>query len=94
MFDYELTLRLDGTVALTQGGEVIWTSDNDDEFLEEFGEEVFTDEDADDIIGYLTDEGYIPPRVDVHVVDECDSDDPLDCEEDEDSDDDQEDDYP
>jgi len=88
MFDYEIIIRLDGTAALTQGGEVMWTSDNDDDFLEEFGEEVFTNQDADDIVGYLTDEGYIPPRVNVHVIDECDSDDPADCDdEDEDEED-------
>ena len=33
MFGYELELQDDGSIALMQDGEVMWTSDNDDDLL-------------------------------------------------------------
>lgn len=72
-FEYELVIRHDGTLALTQGGEVMWTSDNDDDFSEEFGEEVFDADDADDVLDYLEENDYIPPDVEVSIVDEAES---------------------
>ena len=69
MFDYELILSDDGTLSLTQGGEVMWTSDNCDDFAEEW-DEVVEAGDLDDVIDWLREHGEIPPEVAVNVLDE------------------------
>jgi hypothetical protein len=76
MFEYEFILSETGSASLTQGGELMWSSDNDDDFWEEFGEEVLTTEDIDEVLEWLEDEGYLPPRVEVNVIDETDGDEP------------------
>jgi hypothetical protein len=70
--DYELIVA-PASVTLTCGGEVMWTSDGDAEFLEEFGEEVVDyndDEQLDDVIGWLVDYEYIPPSVEVDILED------------------------
>lgn len=70
---YELLVASD-RVSLTCGGEVMWTSDGDEEFAKEFdsGETFDTadDEQMDDILGWLVDEGYIPPGVEIDILEE------------------------
>jgi len=73
--DYELLVSKSGAT-LTCGGEVMWTSDGDDAFLEEFGEEVIDyddDEQLDDVIGWLVDQGYVPPSVEVDILEDTGS---------------------
>ena len=93
---YELTIYYGGTAILTDaGGNPVWTSDSDEEFMAEFDEAVSM-EDADDIVEYLEDEGYIPDGVECEVV-ESDSSglgDPGDDEDDDDFDEDEDDDEP
>ncbi len=71
--DYELVIDDAGTATLTLGGEVLWTSDADDDFAEEFPDTIieFDDKDqTDDVIEWLTEEGYLPPGVDVDVIED------------------------
>jgi hypothetical protein len=78
--EYELVVSHDGTAALTCGGEVMWTSDGDDAYLEEFGEELIDFEDneqLDAIIDFLVRQGYVPPAVEVDIIDIEDSRDDL-----------------
>ena len=68
--DYELVIDDAGGCTLTCGGEVMWVSDADDEFAEEFGEliEYDDDEQTGEVIEWLVDRGYVPPGVDVNIV--------------------------
>ena len=66
MFGYELELQDDGSIALMQDGEVMWTSDNDDDFAEDF-DEVSEPDDMDDVVFWLREHGESPPRGDVLV---------------------------
>jgi len=72
--EYELNINLDGSCFLTCGGEVMWTSTADDEYLEGHGENIDADDDdlIDDTLDYLEDRGYLPPRMDVGIVREQD----------------------
>jgi hypothetical protein len=74
--DYELVVSDTGTAMLTLGGEVIWWSDADDEFSEEFTDSEFIDvmdeEQTDAVIEWLVAKGYIPPDLDVDVMSEAD----------------------
>jgi hypothetical protein len=89
---YEFVLYGDSSAALTLDGEVMWSSDNDEEFLAEF-DEVITSDEIDGVIDWLEGEGYIPPGVEVDIVDysgeddDEDDDDELDDEDDEDGND-------
>lgn len=88
---YELVFNGAGGCTLTDHeDEVIWTSDADEEFKEEF-DDVVTPDNADDIIAWLCEEGYIPSGAEVSVIDELNDDtgswlidDELDIEADED----------
>lgn len=71
--DYELVIGDAGSVTLTCGGEVMWTSDADDDFAEDFPDTIieFDDEgEIDEVIGWLIEEGYLPPGADVSVVED------------------------
>lgn len=59
--DFELTFFADGHVELTNDAdELVWSSDDDDEFINEFGREFFSDEeDSDDILDYLEECGHV-----------------------------------
>jgi hypothetical protein len=68
---YELIITAAGTASLTCGGEVLWVSDGDDDYAEEFDDEYIdiTDEaQCEDVISWLTAQGYIPPRVPVSII--------------------------
>lgn len=65
---YELTIYYGGTAILTDdNGDPVWNSDSDKEFIEEFDDTVSI-EDADEVVEYLEDEGYIPDGVECNVV--------------------------
>lgn len=65
----ELTLYEDGRVVLTSdGGELVWSSDNDDAFQKEFGETIDPDE-VEAVLDFLDDEGYLEEGETVDVVD-------------------------
>lgn len=50
----KLLLTEYGTAILTtDSGEQVWSSDDDADFLEEFGDDFIRDEDAEEIIEYL-----------------------------------------
>lgn len=66
---YELTLTEAGQCMLTLDDELMWSSDGDDDFVEEFGEVVESGE-IEDVAAWLVDEGYIPPRVEIDFADE------------------------
>jgi len=67
-FAYELVYD-QGSVSLQLGGEVLWVSIHDDEFAEDFGSDALTVVELPDVIDWLRDEGYIPPRLEVDVID-------------------------
>jgi hypothetical protein len=48
-----------GQCALEEDGEQVWSSDDDEDFRDEFGNEFLDADDAEEIIGYLVDEGLI-----------------------------------
>lgn len=48
-----------GQVALEENGEQVWSSDDDDEFTQEFGDSFHNVDDAEEIIEYLVDEGIV-----------------------------------
>jgi hypothetical protein len=73
---YELIVTDDGLAYLTCGGEVLWSSDADDEYAEAFDDEfvdVMDEEQTDKIIEWLQEEGYMPPDVEVGVIREEDN---------------------
>lgn len=59
----------DGSCALDDGGELLWSSDSDDDFLEEFDARI-DGEEIEDVIEYLTDAGYLEDGDEVDIVDE------------------------
>lgn len=70
MGEYELIIGDDGSAILTLDSETLWTSDGDDNFAETF-DEVIEHDDAGDVLDWLVDEGYIPPEIDVSVIDDA-----------------------
>jgi hypothetical protein len=71
--EYELVISKAGGATLTCGGEVMWTSDGDTAYLGEFGEELIDfddDEQLDSVIDWLVAEGYVPPKVEVDILEE------------------------
>jgi hypothetical protein len=64
----ELVHYPDGSLTLTdEDGEVEWSSDDDDAFLEEFDAFIDTD-DMDAVIEYLEDEGYLEDGEQIDIV--------------------------
>lgn len=58
--DFELIFHPQGTVELLDSeGDSAWTSDADDDFADEFEGDFFDDSDADEILEYLDDQGYV-----------------------------------
>jgi hypothetical protein len=68
-YDYELILTQAGACILQMDDEVLWSSDDDEDFQEEFGEVIASD-DLNDVGAWLVDEGYLPPRVPLLITDE------------------------
>ncbi len=71
--DYELVIDDAGACVLTCGGEVIWTSDADDDFAEAFPDMLIEYDDEEqiaDVLDWLVSAGYVPPGVDVDVVED------------------------
>lgn len=69
----EFTRYKDGTCALADGDELLWSSDGDDEFIEEFDAEIDS-EDISDVLDWLEDAGYMDDSDAVDIVDESDED--------------------
>lgn len=78
-----LVFYADGTAQLLIEDESEWASDFDDDFREEFEDEKLTVEDADDILEYLEDAGYLDPgesasvAIDEEVPDNSNGKEPL-----------------
>lgn len=89
-FAYELVLYRDGSCVLTMGGDIMWSADDDPDFLAEFGDEIVESEDLDLIADWLEEHGDVPPGVEIGVVDETDEG-PGDEDDDEDDDEDEDD---
>ncbi len=71
--DYELVIDRAGGAILTCGGDVLWSSDADDEYAEEFGSELIEYEDDEQtgrVVAFLIDEGYLPPGTPVDIVED------------------------
>ena len=68
-YDYELILTEAGACILQMDDEVMWTSDDDEEFQEEFGDLIGSDT-LNDVAAWLVDAGYLPPRVPLLIRDE------------------------
>lgn len=64
MSDLKLILTPHGTATLVEGEreKIVWSSDDDDTFLSEFGGDFINEDDADEIIEYLLDQGVINDR--------------------------------
>lgn len=80
----ELVFTSHGTAELrsTQGEddpapEVLWSSDADADFTDEFPDEFLGEKDADDVLDYLTEAGHLGEDVEVDVFEESLSDDEL-----------------
>jgi hypothetical protein len=68
---YELIVTREGSASLQVSGEVVWTSDGDETYAEEFGEEMIDiddDEQVDAVIDFLVDNGYAPPGVEFEIL--------------------------
>jgi hypothetical protein len=59
----------DGTCALMDGDELLWSSDNDDEYLGEFDASIDSD-DIDDVLAWLEENEYIEPDETIDITDE------------------------
>lgn len=88
---FELVFYYGGTAILTKDGEVVWASDADEKFMEEFDDTVTID-DSDEVLDYLEDEQYLPEGVECALVSDASGDagESDDEEEDEDEDEDDE----
>lgn len=82
--DFELVFKADGTVELrNKRNRLVWSSDADDDFLDEFGEELFdADEDSDEIIDYLEEKKLVNGSTDeIDIVENDLEDEAMDDEE-------------
>lgn len=50
---------IDGTAVLEEGDEQVWASDDDEDFQEEFGDDLLDEEDAATILTYLIEADYL-----------------------------------
>jgi hypothetical protein len=59
-YPLEIVLRAHGPAELINSDEeLLWTSESDDDFKEEFGDEFLEEEDADEIVEFLFDSGIL-----------------------------------
>lgn len=69
---YELVIYAGGTAILADHkGNTVWTSDDDEDFMEEF--DAVTFDDADAIAEYLEDSGYLPEDCPLDIVESDDT---------------------
>lgn len=86
---WELCIYDTGTAVLTDDrGEVVWSSDDDDEFAAEF-EDVLTWEDGDEIAAWLEASGHLPEEVELEIVESDDAGELIESDEDDEDDDDE-----
>ena len=67
---YELLLTDAGKAILSGDGDVLWSSDGDAEFAEEFDGEMLDSGELEDVAAWLVDAGYLPPGVELDLIDE------------------------
>lgn len=80
---WQLCFYYGGTAVLTNDlGEIVWSSPDDEQFEEEFGD-LADIEDADDILDYLEEAGHLPESEDPEVM-ESDGGAPVDDDDDDD----------
>ena len=68
--NYELLLTDAGKAILSGDGDVLWSSDGDAEFAEEFDGEMLDSGELEDVAAWLVDAGYLPPGVELDLIDE------------------------
>lgn len=72
-----LLFRHEGTAELTEDGELVWVSDMDEEFRDQFENELLNEDDAEEVLEYLEEEDYLDsselPDVIVEVEEPDDS---------------------
>jgi len=62
-YPLELILRAHGPAELVNSSdEILWASDSDDDFREEFNDEFLTEEDIEEILEYLVDNEKITEK--------------------------------
>lgn len=66
--DFELIFDETGRVQLKGGDGIEWSSDDDDQFAEEFDDDFFDGDHADDIIDYLIENGYLEGEEEIDIV--------------------------
>lgn len=87
---WQLCFYYGGTAVLTDSdGMIVWSSPDDEEFEEEFGD-LADPEDADDILEFLEESGYLPEGEDAEIV-ESDGGAPTDNDDEDEEDEDEED---
>lgn len=59
MNQYTLTLTAGGGAELVEDQDVIWTSQDDEDFRDEFPDEMLDEDDVDKILEYLVDEDFL-----------------------------------
>ena len=63
----ELVFTDEGKAELFEGDDPVWHSDADDDFRDEFEDDFLTADDAEEVLEFLVDEGYLQedelPRV-------------------------------
>lgn len=90
MIPTKLILLENGSAVLTRDDErdILWSSDNDEEFKDQFQDEALGEDDVTDIFEYLVDKGHLKENEieDVEVFDEGgdEDDEDYDIEEDDD----------
>lgn len=55
----ELTFTRNGGAELSEGDDIIWASDDDDDFRDEFADEFLGEKDTERVIDYLCDSSEI-----------------------------------
>ncbi len=74
--DFTLTYQSHGAVDLRDiNGKLVWSSDADEDFAESFEGDFFDDDDTDEILDYLAEQGYLDSETDEIDIVENDADD-------------------
>lgn len=72
--DFELIFSASGSVELVEVDKhteiLLWSSDEDEDFAEEFGDDFFDGEDAEEIIEYLIDNEYVDENSAIDILEE------------------------